>query len=142
MSQWRRLRFVAFCLLSSVSSLLSFVLMVSCSDEGGSPIAPSGGGGQTTSTTITITASGANPRTVTVPVGSRVRFVNSDTRNHEMSSDPHPEHSDCPEINAVGFLRPGESRETENLVTPRTCGFHDHLNDQNQSLRGQIGVTP
>jgi len=116
--------------------------MVSCSDEGGSPIAPSGGGGQTTSTTITITASGANPRTVTVPVGSRVRFVNSDTRNHEMSSDPHPEHSDCPEINAVGFLRPGESRETENLVTPRTCGFHDHLNDQSQSLRGQIGVTP
>ncbi len=53
-------------------------------------------------------------------------FVNNDTKSHNMASDPHPEHTDCPEINTVGLLQPGQSRETENLVTVRTCGFHDH----------------
>ena len=43
-----------------------------------------------------------------------------------MTSDPHPEHNDCPEINTVGLLQPNQSRETGNLVTIRTCGFHDH----------------
>src|SRR5262245_27321914 len=76
--------------------------------------------------TITITASGANPRNITVRQGTRVLFVNSDTQVHEMDSDPHPEHTDCTELNSVGFLSPGQSRETGNLVTIRTCGFHDH----------------
>jgi hypothetical protein len=29
-------------------------------------------------------------------------------------------------LNAVGFLQPGERRESGNLNTVRTCGFHDH----------------
>ena len=37
------------------------------------------------------------------------KFVNNDSRSHEMFSDPHPEHTDCPEINQVGFLSPGQS---------------------------------
>ena len=45
-----------------------------------------------------------------------------------MTSDPHPDHTDCPEINSVGVLNQNDSRETGNLVTPRTCGFHDHEN--------------
>ncbi|MET0213090.1 MAG: hypothetical protein ABW292_08810, partial [Vicinamibacterales bacterium] len=51
--------------------------------------------------TITITASGVSPRTVTIPAGSRVTFVNNDTRVHDMASDPHPEHTACPAINDV-----------------------------------------
>jgi hypothetical protein len=57
-----------------------------------------------------------------------------------MTSDPHPDHTDCPEINQVGLLSPGQSRETGNLVTVRTCGFHDHDNPSAQSLTGQIIV--
>ena len=45
-----------------------------------------------------------------------------------MASDPHPDHTDCTEINSVGVLNTGQSRETGNLVTPKTCGFHDHDN--------------
>jgi plastocyanin len=65
-----------------------------------------------------------SPQNVTVTVGSRVTFVNNDTRPHDMNSDPHPEHTDCRELN-VGFLTAGQTGTSQNL-TPRTCGFHDH----------------
>jgi hypothetical protein len=64
--------------------------------------------------------------------------VNNDTRVHEMDSDPHPEHTDCPEINQVDLLIPQQTKLTGNLNTVRTCGFHDHLNDTNSNLRGSI----
>jgi plastocyanin len=88
--------------------------------------------------TITITASGVSPRSVTVSAGGRVTFVNNDTRPHDMSSNPHPLHTDCPAINQVGFLQPGQTRETGNLTTVRTCGFHDHNRDTDTSLQGTI----
>lgn len=94
----------------------------------------------TPAATITITASGASPQTVTVPRGSQVQFVNNDSRSHDMVSDPHPEHTTCPELNAVGFLSPGQSRQTGNLNTPRTCGFHDHNLPNVASLRGTIVI--
>jgi len=90
------------------------------------------------SATITITSSGVSPRSVTVATGSRVMFVNNDSRAHDMASDPHPEHTACPAINDVGFLQPGQSRSTGNLNTPRTCGFHDHNQSSNTSLQGSI----
>ena len=94
------------------------------------------GGGRT----ITITSSGVSPRTLTVEAGSRVTFVNNDSGAHDMSSDPHPAHTDCPEINGVGFLSAGQSRRTGNLNTVRTCGFHDHNQSTNTSLQGTIVI--
>jgi plastocyanin len=90
--------------------------------------------------TITITGSGVSPKSVTVPRGSQVQFVNNDTRSHQMNSDAHPEHTDCPELNAVGFLAANQSRLTGNLNTPRTCGYHDHDLPNNTSLHGTIVV--
>jgi plastocyanin len=112
------------------------VLTAGCSGSSGSDTTPS----QTPAATITITASGVSPRSVTVPRGSQVQFVNNDTRAHDMDSDPHPEHTDCPPINAVGFLNPGQTRQTENLNTARTCGFHDHSDPTNANLHGSIVI--
>ncbi|OFW07620.1 MAG: hypothetical protein A3I61_17680 [Acidobacteria bacterium RIFCSPLOWO2_02_FULL_68_18] len=106
---------------------------------GGTPTSPTPGS-SSSAATITITSSGASPRAVTVSVGSRVTFVNDDSRNHDMVSDPHPEHSDCPPINDVGFLRPGQSKQTGNLNTRRTCGYHDHDRDTDRSLQGTITI--
>ena len=90
---------------------------------------------------ITITAAGvANPTELTVAPGARVLFVNNHAQRHHMSSDPHPEHTDCPEINQVGVLQPGQSRETGNLNTVRTCGFHDHDQSDNRNLQGPIVI--
>ena len=91
-------------------------------------------------TTVTITSAGASPRNIEVAIGSRVLFKNDDTRPHNMTSDPHPDHNDCPDLNLVGFLAPGQSRETGNLVTARTCGFHDHDMPSQGLLTGQIVI--
>jgi plastocyanin len=91
-------------------------------------------------TTITLTAAGANPQVITVPAGSRVTFINNDSRSHEMHSDPHPNHGDCPPIDDVGFIAVGQSKQTGTLTVTRTCGFHDHNLPDVANLRGQIIV--
>jgi plastocyanin len=98
-----------------------------------------GGGGSTNTTTITVTANGVSPASVTVPLGSRVTFVNNDSQPHTMDSDPHPEHTTCPEIN-VGFIAAGASGTTQNLTTARTCTFHDHNQPSNNALKGTIRI--
>lgn len=108
-----------------------------CGGGNGNPITPPGPGGSVT--VITITAAGANPRTLTVDLGTRIRWVNNDSRAHEMSSDPHPEHNICPELNSR-VLTPGQQHETNNLVTARTCGFHDHLLPAQMNLTGTITI--
>lgn len=91
--------------------------------------------------TIVIAAGGVvSPKELTVAPGTRVLFRNNDTRAHNMRSDPHPDHTDCPEIDQVGVLNPGQSRETGNLVAVRTCGFHDHDSFPNANLEGRIVI--
>ena len=120
--------------------------IVSCGggDGGGSstPSSPTPTPTPTPSTgaTITITSSGVSPRAVTISVGSRVTFVNNDSRVHDMSSNPHPAHTDCPAINDVGFLTAGQTKTTGNLNTPRTCGYHDHNRESDTSLQGTIVI--
>ncbi len=93
----------------------------------------------TDSATITIGSTGAvSPASVTITRGGRVTFINNDSRSHDMTSDPHPEHTTCPEINSVGFLNPGQSRTTGNLNTARTCTYHDHNLPANAGLKGTI----
>lgn len=90
--------------------------------------------------TIVITAAGAvSPNRVQIAVGQAVTFVNQDTRPHEPSSDPHPEHTDCPPMAQVGFLQPGQQRTTGAFAEARTCTFHDHLSSAD-SLRGTIVI--
>ena len=98
-----------------------------------------GGGGATNTTTITLTSSGASPRDITVSAGSRVTFVNNDSQPHDMNSNPHPEHTDCPALN-VGFIAPGGQGVSQNLNTVRTCGFHDHNQPSNTNLQGTIRI--
>jgi plastocyanin len=90
--------------------------------------------------TITIANNAVSPNAVTVSPGCRVTFVNNDSRSHTMASDPHPEHTDCREIDSVGVLSPGRSGQTSNLNTIRTCGFHDHGLPDLAGLRGTIMI--
>jgi plastocyanin len=73
-----------------------------------------------------------------VSPGTRVQFRNNDSQNHDMHSDPHPDHTDCPELAQVGFLSPGQTKESSNLNTVRTCGFHDHNLPNITALQGRI----
>ena len=80
------------------------------------------------------------PQSLTVARGTQVTFTNQDSVVHNMDSDPHPEHTDCVEINQVGFLNPGQSRQTGNLNTAKRCGFHDHDRPDTASLKGAIVI--
>jgi plastocyanin len=126
---------------NGIQAIAIATALVACSgdDNDGTPTTPGGGGG-TPTTTITITSSGVNPKAITVAAGSRVTFVNNDSVNHTMNSDPHPTHTDCPPINDVGFITPGQSKLTGNLNTVRTCGYHDHDRPADTSLQGTIQI--
>jgi plastocyanin len=113
-------------------AIAATTLLAQC---GGSPDAPSG-----PDPVVTISASGVSPVEVRVALGGRVTFTNKDERPHAMSSDPVQVHTDCPAINDVGFLNPGQSRSTGILTVARTCGFHDHTNETDPTWKGRIIV--
>jgi plastocyanin len=124
-----------------VSAGIAGLLIAACnSSTSPSNVPPAGTLPPVSTTTITITSGGASPRNIEVALGSRVLFVNNDSRSHNMTSDPHPDHNDCPDLNQVGFLSPGERRETGNLVTARTCGYHDHDAPSQGLLTGIITI--
>ena len=90
---------------------------------------------------LTISAAGViSPKEIVVSPGARVLFINNHSQRHNMTSDPHPEHNDCPEINQVGLLAQGQRRETGNLVAVRSCGVHDHDDPDNAGVRARIVV--
>src|SRR5262249_40067680 len=99
-----------------------------------------GNGGGSTTNTNTITSAGGSPESITVAPRRQGTFLDKDSQPHQVDSDPHPEHTDCPEINQVGFLSAGQSKQTGNLVIARTCGYHDHNRDTDKSLQGTITI--
>jgi plastocyanin len=80
------------------------------------------------------------PSALTVSRGTQVTVLNSDSRTHEMDSDPHPEHTDCPELNSIGFLNTGQSRQSGNLNIARKCGLHDHGAPDIATLKATITI--
>ena len=118
----------------------------SCGGGGGGyspPTTPStpSTGGNTGTVVITILSGGTlDQKEVRVDVRQQVRFVNQDTRAHQPQSNPHLVHTDCPAINAVGVLQPGESRMSGTFDVEKACGFHDHMNPDAQGLLGTIRV--
>lgn len=80
------------------------------------------------------------PTTLTIAVGGQITMSNQDSRTHQMYSDPHPEHTDCPELNQIGFLNSGQSLQSGNLNTIRSCGFHDHGDPNNNALKGTVVI--
>ena len=134
-------------LILVVSLLTPLALATHACGGGGSQPSPSpppspppspGGTPPPASATITITSSGVDPKEVTIRVGGHVTFTNQDTVPHDMNSDPHPNHTDCPPMNAVAFLAAGQAKDTADFPVARACGFHDHNQPTNASLQGRI----
>ena len=124
---------------------------IACGSSSSSPSSTSSGASPTSPTTppsdavtgqtITISNNTASPKNIRATRGLQVTFINNDTVSHNMTSDPHPEHTDCPEINAVGVIAPGQTKRTDNMVTNRAvCGFHDHDAPNVAGLQGSITI--
>ncbi len=79
------------------------------------------------STTVDITFDGSSyfPDDVTIQEGDTVRWTNTSSTYTQISSDPHPIHTNYPALN-VGLLASGDSI-TLIFPTSGTYGYHDHL---------------
>ena len=130
-------------LVAQAAVTAALVMIPACG--GSSPSGPSNppvtGNPGPSGATITIGANGAvSPSQVQIATGQSVTFVNNDSRSHDMSSDPHPSHTDCPQMNAVGNTAPGQTKPTNAFPAARTCGFHDHNSPDVAALTGRIVI--
>lgn len=75
--------------------------------------------------TVTITASGFNPQTITVATGTKVIWINKSGTDVSINSNNHPTHLLYPPLN-LGLVPNGGS---VSLVfdKPGTYGYHNHL---------------
>jgi hypothetical protein len=117
----------------------AYLLLTACGAWGRSPTAP-GTPPPPAGATVTIAGGELTPRAIEVRVGGRLTIVNDDAIAHDMGSDPHPGREDCPELNRIGMLEPGERRSSGNLVEARTCGMRDHLRPLVGSLHLRVTI--
>jgi hypothetical protein len=130
-------------ILSGVCVAVVMAAAIACGGSSSSPsgTAPSSGCTPSSSpNTLVIQNNTICPSALTVSRGTQITILNSDSRVHEMDSDPHPEHTDCPELNQIGFLNPGQSRQSGNLNTVRRCGLHDHGAPDTNTLKATITI--
>jgi plastocyanin len=76
---------------------------------------------------VQITNNGFSPETISIKKGSSVNFENTDNLPHWIASDPHPTHSNLPELDSRQALLEGETY----IFTFQETGvftYHDHLN--------------
>jgi plastocyanin len=134
-------------------TLVTGLLVTAAGCGGSSPTSPGGGGGGgsvvvgstgavgTVGATITIGSNGAvSPSQVTLGVGQSVTITNNDSRAHDMESDPHPAHTNCPSMGNIGTVQPGQSKTSFGFAATGSCGFHDHNNPESSGLQGRIVI--
>ena len=73
-------------------------------------------------------------------MGQQFLLVNRSSANRQISSNRHPIHTDCPPLNQPGFLPSGASGLSGIFDIARSCGFHDHQNPIDQTMRGEIVI--
>jgi len=74
--------------------------------------------------TLTYSNDGFSPVEITVKANETIKVVNQSSSTLDFSSDPHPTHTNNPELN-VGDIAPGESA-TFTVSKAGTWGFHNH----------------
>jgi hypothetical protein len=127
--------------LPALGLVLGLILLaVACGSSGGPAAPPGPSPSPLGPPTMTITASGVDPQVLhTFDERETVTFVNADVRSHDVRSDPHPAHTDCPALN-LGTLMPGERREIAGPSLPgfTLCYYHDEVDPTNTSFRGVV----
>lgn len=81
--------------------------------------------------TVIYDDNGFNPASLTVKSGTPITITNKSSHALKFSSDPHPAHTDNPELNE-DTLAVGQS-QTVTPTTTGTHGIHDH-NDATKTM--------
>jgi len=67
-----------------------------------------------------------SPAVLSIKIGETVTWINQDLFKHKIASDPHPTHTDLPEL-ISGDLSEGQNY-TFNFKTAGEYSYHDELN--------------
>ncbi len=78
-----------------------------------------------TQDTITLTADGFSPKTLTIKAGTKVTWMNQSGAGATVNSSPHPTHTDYPPLN-LGSL-PDGGAVFLTFDKPGTYKYHNHL---------------
>jgi plastocyanin len=95
---------------------------------------PSSGSTENQNALSTIAYDGKNfsPATLTVVSGTTVTIKNTSSEDLQFNSNPHPVHTDDPDLN-VGVVSPGQSK-TFTVTMKGTFGYHNHMNPSEQGM--------
>jgi hypothetical protein len=129
-------------LLGGTAAALALAAAISCGgDDGGSNTGPSGSCTPSgNANTLVIQNNAICPQAITITRGGQLTIFNQDSRSHDMTSDPHPSHTDCPELNQIGFLNSNQQRQSGNLNTARSCGWLFIRDPDRASLKATITI--
>ena len=138
--------------LSAATLAVTLALAAGCSDRSleGTMASPSAIGATVVhhevggvNPTVIITDDGLQPRRLEVRTNAPVTFVNRSSVSRWIRSDPHEPtgHTECPEVEAIGVLAPGQSGATGVLLHER-CDYHDHLmgEDLTSDFEGRVRI--
>ena len=104
--------------------------------ESVTPAASEGASMNKNETVVKISSDAFSPKSVTIKAGDTVTWMNKDTADHQVNSDPHPTHTLFPILNKIGLIKAGDKKSLQ-FTTAGTFTYHDHLNP---SLIGSITV--
>lgn len=76
---------------------------------------------------VSITSSGFVPSAIKVKKGTVVRWVNTDSALHQVSSDPHPTHTGLAGFDSEEGMQKDDSYAFT-FENAGTFSYHDHLN--------------
>lgn len=79
------------------------------------------------SSSVVISANGFNPTSIAVKKGTQVTWTNTDSKPHQVASDPHPTHTNFPALTDDEALNKDESYSFT-FEKAGTYTYHDHLN--------------
>lgn len=85
---------------------------------------------------ISITDQGFVPAELKITRGMSVVWRNETTAPHQIASNPYPERSDLPGLNAQNHLLP-QSEYSYTFAETGTFGYHDYLNP---TINGMVTV--
>jgi plastocyanin len=90
--------------------------------------------------TVSITAAGVAPQVSHLNRGTPVRFVNNDSVNHRLGPAPELRYDNCPELDGLPNLEPGQSASVTIDRNGTVCAFHDDAQPATRALQGVLVV--
>jgi hypothetical protein len=89
---------------------------------------------------VSITAGGVKPQVLHVDYPVTVTFKNADAVPHRLESAPETIWDNCPEMNAVGTLKPGQSQAVAFSEKDAVCAYQDAGQPTNTAFQGYIAI--